>query len=77
MDALFIGPAGANIIDPSSWGNNLNEITLEVMRIILATGVFAIGVELPNSYLYRERKSLAALVVPTMLVGWFISSGKL
>jgi NhaP-type Na+/H+ or K+/H+ antiporter len=46
------------------------------MRVILATGVFAIGVELPKSYMYRQWKSLVVLTIPTMLVGWFICAGE-
>jgi NhaP-type Na+/H+ or K+/H+ antiporter len=45
------------------------------MRIVLATGLFAIGVELPNSYMARHAKSLLAMVVPTMAIGWIIVAG--
>lgn len=42
------GPSGANIFRPRDWGNTsdkvTNDITLEVTRIVLALGVFAIGV---------------------------------
>ena len=31
----------------------MNEITLKVMRVILVTSTFAIGVELPRSYVYK------------------------
>lgn len=68
------GPAGGKAFNPASWGN-LNDITLEVMRVVLAAGVFAIGVELPKSYMYEKRKSLIILVVPIMIAGWFTSAG--
>jgi NhaP-type Na+/H+ or K+/H+ antiporter len=45
------------------------------MRIVLATGLFAIGVELPNSYMARHAKSLLAMVIPTMAIGWIIVAG--
>ena len=64
------GPYGANIFDPRSWGNNSDEstnaITLEFTRIVIAIGVFAIGVELPKKYMYRHWKSLFFLLVPVM-----------
>ena len=41
-------------------------ITLEFTRVILAVGVFAIGVELPKAYMKRHWKSLFFLLVPVM-----------
>ncbi|KAF8519669.1 Sodium/hydrogen exchanger family-domain-containing protein [Gautieria morchelliformis] len=72
---ILIGPHGANIFNPRSWSANSNPITLEVMRITLATGLFAIGVELPHGYLGRHWKSLVIMVVPTMAIGWVSSAG--
>lgn len=72
---VIIGPYCANIFNPRSWGNDSNEITLEVMRVVLATGLFAIGVELPGAYLKEHVKSLLIMVVPTMAFGWFICAG--
>ena len=47
---IFVGPYGANIFDPRSWGNGdeatVNTITLEFTRIVLAIspiGAYAIG----------------------------------
>lgn len=66
----FSGPYGANIFDPRSWGNSTNEeinnITLEFTRVVIAIGVFAVGVELPKKYMYRHWKSLFFLLVPVM-----------
>jgi len=46
---IAMGPYGANIFDPRSWGDpSFNEITLEFTRIVLALSVFAVGVELPR-----------------------------
>lgn len=70
-----MGPHFAGIFDPRSWGSQSDEITLEVMRIVLATGLFAIGVELPKSYMAKHAKSLLAMVVPTMAIGWVIVAG--
>ncbi|KAI0087886.1 Sodium/hydrogen exchanger family-domain-containing protein [Irpex rosettiformis] len=76
---VVIGPYGANIFDPRSWGNGsrdtVNEITLEVTRVVLAIGVFAIGVELPKAYMKRHWRSLFFLLAPVMTWGWFVSAG--
>jgi NhaP-type Na+/H+ or K+/H+ antiporter len=70
-----MGPYFAGIFDPRSWSNESDAITLEVMRVVLATGLFAIGVELPKSYLAKHAKSLLAMVIPTMAIGWVIVAG--
>ena len=67
-----MGPYCANIFDPRSWGTHTQQITLEIMRIVLATGLFAIGVELPDTYLADHTKGLLVMVVPTMAFGWVI-----
>jgi NhaP-type Na+/H+ or K+/H+ antiporter len=60
------GPYGLKIFDPHSWEINTSEggITLEFTRVVIAIGVFAIGVELPKKYIYRHWKSLFFLLVP-------------
>lgn len=45
------------------------------MRIVLATGLFAIGVELPQNYMAKHVKGLLVMVVPTMAFGWVIVAG--
>ncbi|RPD62512.1 hypothetical protein L226DRAFT_504125 [Lentinus tigrinus ALCF2SS1-7] len=74
---VVIGPYGANIFDPRGWGDGdratTNTITLEVTRVVLAIGVFAIGVELPKAYMQRHWKSLLFLLGPVMTWGWFVS----
>ncbi|KAI5123463.1 hypothetical protein M0805_008833 [Coniferiporia weirii] len=76
---VIIGPYGANLFDPRSWGGGsdetVNAITLEVTRVILAVGVFAIGVELPKAYMQKHWKSLFFLLVPVMTWGWLVSAG--
>jgi len=71
-----MGPYFADIFNPRSWTSHSHQVTLEVMRIVLATGLFAIGVELPKSYMYKHALSLAAMVVPTMAIGWVIVAGE-
>jgi sodium/hydrogen antiporter len=53
------------IFDPHSWEDSTSEnITLEFTRVVIAIGVFAVGVELPKKYIYRHWKSLFFLLVP-------------
>lgn len=72
---VLIGPQVANVFDPRSWGSHSNAITLEVMRIVLATGLFAIGVELPQAYMAEHVRGLLVMVVPTMAFGWIVVAG--
>ncbi|KZT72170.1 hypothetical protein DAEQUDRAFT_723348 [Daedalea quercina L-15889] len=69
---IIIGPYCANAFNPRSWGTHTNAITLEIMRVVLATGLFAIGVELPQSYMADHAKGLLVMVVPTMAFGWIV-----
>ncbi|KAG8756438.1 hypothetical protein FRC11_005309, partial [Ceratobasidium sp. 423] len=74
---IIIGPYCAGIFDPRGWANShevVNEITLEVTRVVLAIGVFAIGVELPKQYMLKHWKSIFMLLVPVMTYGWFVSA---
>lgn len=45
------------------------------MRVVLAVGLFAIGVELPESYMMKHVRGLVVLVIPTMAIGWIIVAG--
>ncbi|CUA67859.1 Na(+)/H(+) antiporter [Saccharomyces cerevisiae S288c] [Rhizoctonia solani] len=78
---LVIGPYGLGVFDPRSWAASedpalsVNYLTFELTRLALGFGLFAIGVELPKTYLRDHARSLTALVVPVMAWGWFISAG--
>ncbi|KAG9002488.1 hypothetical protein FRB94_003848 [Tulasnella sp. JGI-2019a] len=84
---IIIGPYAIGLFDPRGWGKNgndindatsnpiSNEITLEVTRVVLAIGVFAIGAELPKQYMKKHWRSLAFLLGPVMVAGWFVSAG--
>lgn len=73
---VLMGPHVANVFDPRSWGTHINTITLEFMRIVLATELFAFGIELPKSYLADHARGLLVMVVPTMTFGWLIVAGE-
>ncbi|KAG2009450.1 Na+/H+ exchanger AnNHA1 [Coprinopsis cinerea AmutBmut pab1-1] len=75
---VIIGPFCADIFNPRAWTGNNDEVTnvvvLEFTRVVLAIGVFAIGVELPKAYMARHWKSLFFLLVPVMTWGWVVSA---
>jgi sodium/hydrogen antiporter len=73
---VVLGPHVLDIFDPRSWTGVTDTLTREVMRIVLGTGLFAIGVELPKRYMAEHAKSLLIMVVPTMAFGWLVSAGK-
>lgn len=72
---ILMRPHVANVFDPHYWNVENNAVTLEVMRVVLATGLFAIGVELPQSYMWKHINSLLIMVVPTMAFGWLVCAG--
>ncbi|KAG6909739.1 hypothetical protein DXG01_015727 [Tephrocybe rancida] len=72
---ILMGPHVADAFNPRSWGADTTFLTREVTRIVLVTGLFAIGVELPKSYMAKHAKSLLIMVVPTMAIGWVIVAG--
>lgn len=67
LNSLPPGPYGANIFNPRAWGNpeeHVDVIIIEFTRVVLAIGVFTIGVELPKAYVVKHWKSLFFLLVP-------------
>ncbi|KAG7093924.1 hypothetical protein E1B28_007559 [Marasmius oreades] len=70
-----MGPYGADIFNPRSWGPLEEKITLEVTRVVLAIGLFIIGIDLPKNYMYRHIRGLLVMVVPTMAIGWVLIAG--
>jgi len=70
---VIFGPHAANLIDPQTWGNT-DMITIEFSRIVLVVQCFAVGVELPKSYMERHWKSVVFLLFPVMTFGWLITS---
>jgi NhaP-type Na+/H+ or K+/H+ antiporter len=70
---IIFGPNAANLFDPGSWGN-VDKLTLECSRIVLVVQCFAVGVELPKSYMERHWKSVSLLLIPVMTYGWLVTS---
>lgn len=73
----LMGPHVANVFNPRAWVHppfNVDNITLEVTRITLTTGLFIIGAQLPGGFMYKYAKSLLVMIVPTMAIGWIIVS---
>ena len=73
---VLLGPHVFGIFDPRSWTGVTDVLTREIMRVVLATGLFAIGVELPKRYMAEHAKSLLIMVVPTMAFGWLVSASE-
>ncbi|KAF8263512.1 Cation/H+ exchanger [Lactarius quietus] len=71
---ILLGPYVLDIFDPRSWTGITDILTREIMRIVLVTGLFTIGVHLPNRYMAEHATSLLIMVVPTMAFGWFVSA---
>jgi len=72
---IIVGPHCANILNPRTWGSDNSIVTLEILRVVLATGLFTIGVELPEKYMAKHAKGLLVMVVPTMAFGWVVVAG--
>ncbi|KAJ5120733.1 Na+/H+ antiporter Nha1 [Penicillium bovifimosum] len=70
---IIFGPHAANLFNPHEWGN-IDKITLECSRIVLVVQCFAVGVELPKSYMERHWKSVTLLLLPVMTWGWLMTS---
>jgi sodium/hydrogen antiporter len=70
---IIFGPHAANLINPLEWGNP-DQVTLEFSRIVLVVQCFAVGVELPKSYMERHWKSVVFLLLPVMTYGWLVTS---
>src|SRR6266702_6666488 len=73
---ILLGPHALDIFDPRSWTGITDTLTREIMRVVLVTGLFAIGVQLPKKYMATNARSLLIMVVPTMAFGWFVCAGK-
>ncbi|CED85200.1 na h exchanger 1 [Phaffia rhodozyma] len=75
---IIAGPYVTGGFDPRSWGNGgseiTNEITLELTRVVIAVSVFGVGVELPKAYMRKHWKSVAFLLGPIFVFGWFVSA---
>ncbi|KAK4688341.1 sodium/hydrogen antiporter, partial [Tremellales sp. Uapishka_1] len=86
--ALFcgvaFGPIAANLFNPQDWvtpstgsislNPELNYLTFQIARIIIAIQVLFTGISLPKAYLKREWLSLTTLLGPVLLAAWFSTS---
>ncbi|CAG8699366.1 4665_t:CDS:10 [Acaulospora morrowiae] len=70
---IAFGPFVSNIITPDKWGD-IDEITKQFARIVIAIQVMAAGIQLPKAYLWKESKSLFFLLVPVMSWMWVTSA---
>lgn len=68
---LILGPHCLDWFNPLSWGN-VDQITLEICRIVLCIQIVAVAVELPRKYMKKHWLSVAILLLPVMTVGWIV-----
>nr|CAG8633448.1 14559_t:CDS:10 [Entrophospora candida] len=66
---VIVGPYVLNIINPESLGN-VDILTKQFTRIVIAVQVMAAGVVLPKAYLRTEFRSVMILLVPVMSWMW-------
>ncbi|KAI8049696.1 Sodium/hydrogen exchanger family-domain-containing protein [Syncephalis plumigaleata] len=71
---IIMGPAVSGLINVDQWGD-VDLITREYSRIVIAISVVAVGISLPKAYLVKKWRSLATLLLPVMLVMWLVSAG--
>jgi len=75
---IAFGPIGGNILWALEWvqhkQDDLNPLTFQVTRIIIAIQLLFTGISLPKAYLWRERVSLCTLLFPIMTCAWFVTS---
>ncbi|MCJ1407905.1 hypothetical protein MMC19_001976 [Ptychographa xylographoides] len=71
LAGIAIGPDGANLIDPQSWGFE-DGVTQEMARVVVGVQVFTVGVDLPKAYFKRHWKSVAMMLGPVMIFGWIV-----
>ncbi|CAM1503174.1 Fc.00g079500.m01.CDS01 [Cosmosporella sp. VM-42] len=86
LAGVAFGPNGANFIRPRDYAcsengiseveceDNLNAITLNFSRLVLAVQLVLAGVQLPSKYLRREWKPILLLVGPGMTFMWLATS---
>lgn len=70
---IVVGPEGFGFVNPLMW-DNIDKLTLEFARIVIALQVFAAGVTLPKAYLVKELTSLSILLLPVMFFMWLVSA---
>ncbi|KAJ1678756.1 Na+/H+ antiporter [Spiromyces aspiralis] len=70
---IIIGPYVLNWIDPSQWAD-LDILTIQLARYVLAIQVMAAGVTLPKKYLLKEWKSILMLLFPIMSIMWILEA---
>lgn len=71
VTGIIFGPKGINALDPIGWGL-LDDVTMELARLIAGLQVFAVGLELPKFYMSRHWKSLLWMLGPVMTFGWLV-----
>ncbi|EGG07471.1 uncharacterized protein MELLADRAFT_116278 [Melampsora larici-populina 98AG31] len=75
---IIVGPFIIQWISPLQWTSFnqsiSNQITYEIMRIVIGIQVFFSGIDLPKKYVKESWKSLGFMIGPLMTLTWLIVS---
>lgn len=72
---MIFGPHAAKLVDPFTWGDHGDYLTVEICRIVLDVRVFASAIELPGAYFQKSFKSIIVMLLPVMAYGWLVTAG--
>ncbi|CAB69632.1 plasma membrane/prospore membrane sodium ion/proton antiporter Nhe1/Sod2 [Schizosaccharomyces pombe] len=75
ITGLIFGPHAAKLVDPFSWGDHGDYLTVEICRIVLDVRVFASAIELPGAYFQHNFRSIIVMLLPVMAYGWLVTAG--
>ncbi|KAI9333770.1 Cation/H+ exchanger [Zopfochytrium polystomum] len=72
---VVVGPFASKLFVPSQiFGQDLNKVTFELTRLVVAIQCMACGVDLPGNYLWREKRSVLVLLGPVMILMWIVTA---
>ncbi|CAG8532188.1 8554_t:CDS:10 [Funneliformis mosseae] len=69
---IILGPNVLKLLNPMNWGPK-DDITHDLLRIVIAVQVMFSGVALPKAYPVKEWKTLLILYLPVMTYMWAVS----
>ena len=74
LAGIIFGPISLGWFNPEAWSTDVDYLTHQVCRIIIAIQVLFTGIALPKAYVRKEWMSLVVLLGPVMTTAWFVCS---
>jgi NhaP-type Na+/H+ or K+/H+ antiporter len=71
---VLIGPAVLGLMKDSMFGDRVDQMMLEISRVVLGIQCFTAGIESPGKLLQKEKQSMFMLLGPVLLFMWGIST---